>query len=147
MCWSADAWTASSVQATAWTDATIDSALGSILGESDASMVCSAIRLQTAPGVRVVVDTTTHAHVSVEGAPARELELLDCARHPVPVGGRGHHPQGLRRHQRPGFDFLIRERVPNLRDRVTRPRRLRPGPGRRGTGSGGPECRTLVVPW
>lgn len=69
LCYSLDAASASSVNVSAWSDATVDAVLASILGASDASTVCSAIRLSVGPGVTGTVSASTAAHVSVNDAP------------------------------------------------------------------------------
>lgn len=69
LCYSLDATTASAVQLSTWTDVTVDLLVANILGEADAGRVCSAIRLQVAPGVRGTVSATSNAQVAVDGQP------------------------------------------------------------------------------
>lgn len=74
LCYDLDATVASAVDVDTWTDATVDAVLGNLLGEADASRVCSAVRLQVAPGVTGTVSATSHAYVSVDGAPPAEWD-------------------------------------------------------------------------
>jgi hypothetical protein len=69
LCYSLDVASLSSVNVTTWTDATLDALVASLLGETDASQVCSAIRLQVGPGVHGTVSATSHADIAVSGQP------------------------------------------------------------------------------
>lgn len=57
------------VQVSTWTDATVDAVVANLLNQSDASKVCTGIRLKTASGVTGTVTATARAYASVDGLP------------------------------------------------------------------------------
>lgn len=69
LCYSLDVKSASSVNVVTETYVTVEGVVSGLLTQTDASKVCTAIKLTVGPGVDGTVSASTHAHVLVDGAP------------------------------------------------------------------------------
>lgn len=69
LCFSLDVNALTAIQTWTETNVTVDGVVGGLLGTADASKVCTAVHLKVAPGVKGTVTATSHAHLSVAGAP------------------------------------------------------------------------------
>ena len=87
LCYSLDVKTASSVNVVTDTYVTVEGIVSGLLTQTDASKVCTAIKLTVGPGVHGTVSASTHAHVAVDGAPPLDWDHQFAEDLEVPLAG------------------------------------------------------------